>query len=139
MNEAQFRGEDSDLAKNLTEDSEGLVETRVVIYRFREFLEVNHNNQNAGIVPSRNKYLIETSMMVRELTGKDIVLNAGLYAVGDIMATSRIPVFPADGRLNLEADKLLYFGRIFTLRGKPWAVPMAGGNVIWKHVWRLAE
>jgi hypothetical protein len=83
--------------------------------------------------------LFEVWVSVRLLTGKDIVLNAEIYSLGDLEVTSKTPVFAADGKLGLEADKLKLGGRIYTMRGKPYQVPIAGGIMHYRSVWRLAE
>jgi hypothetical protein len=112
------------------------MERRVVLKRFSSF---TGGNTEAGQAPTRNNVLIEMSCGFRLITGKDILLSNGLYAIGDSEITTEMPVFGADNRNVTQADKMLLDGQDYTMVGKPYPVPMGGGTTFYKSVWRRAS
>ena len=135
MIQDQFIGEDSEASRSLVEDQQRAFETRVVLKRVTAY---TGSSQDKGIAQTRSNVLIETSASMRLLTGRDIIVGGGLYALGDIEITTQIPVFGADTPNATQADKMMWSGREYTLRGMPYPVPMAGGVTFYKSVWRQA-
>lgn len=135
MMQDQFLGEDSQASRSLVEDQQRSFETRVVIKRVTAY---TGSSQDKGIAQTRTNNLIEASASARLLTGKDIIVGGGLYALGDIELTTQIPVFGADTPNGTQADKIIMDGRDYTLKGNPYRVPMAGGVTFYKSVWRQA-
>lgn len=134
--ENHFVGEDSQNFKSLAEDQQAVFNAKVVIQRFRSF---SGGDVLAGVIASRTAFLIEAWVSLRVLNGKDVGINSNLFAVGDLEMTSKRPVFEADKIKSIEADKMIWKGREYTMRGKPYPVPAAGGFTFWKSVWRMSE
>ena len=131
----QFLGEDSQSSKSLAEDGRNAFDARVVIKRTTAY---TGTSQDKGVAQSRTTNLIETGAGMRLMTGKDIIDGSGLYALGDIEVTTSLPVFGADTVNGIQADKLIWEGREYTMQGRPYRVPLAGGTSFCRSVWRQA-
>jgi hypothetical protein len=133
MNQDQFLAEDSRSTRDDVTDQQRTLERRVVIRRFKEYVG---GDVIGGTSPQRVDYLIEASFQFRMMTGKDILSSGGIYALGDMEGTSQMPVFAADDRANHEPDFMTLDGHTYMIIGKPFPVPMAGGAVFYRSVWR---
>lgn len=133
MNQDQYLAEDSRSTRDDVTDQQRTLERRVVIRRFKEYIG---GDVIGGTSPQRVDYLIEASAQMSLLTGKDILSSGGIYSLGDINITTQLPVFAADNRANHEADFMTLDGQTYMIVGKPFPVPMAGGAVFYRSVWR---
>jgi hypothetical protein len=138
MNQEQYLGEDGESSRSLVQDQQRSFNRLVVLKRFSSFTP-SVEGTSAGVAPTRNYVYIEASVSFKLVTGKDILLSNGLYAIGDAETTSLLPIIAADGRTGAEADKMIIDGQDYTLVGKPWPVPMAGGVMQYRAVWRRAS
>jgi hypothetical protein len=138
MMQDQYLGEDGEVSWSLVQDQQRSFNRIVVLKRFSSFTP-SAEGTAAGVAPTRNYVYIEASVSFKLVTGKDILLSNGIYSIGDAETTSMLPIISADGRAGSEADKILIDGQDYTLIGKPWPVPMAGGVMQYRAVWRRAS
>ena len=129
----QFDGADSQLARDLVEDQQMLLETRGVIKRVTG---TSGGNLAQGVQPTKTFFLIECPGQMRMMTGKDLISQGGLYMYGDLEWTSQIPIFGPDNRNKTITDFMIFEGRDYEQVGAPFRVPMAGGVTFTKSVWR---
>lgn len=130
-----YSAEDATLASELVTEQSRIIERKGVLLRYSAF---SGGTPDAGVKPTRVVVPIEISMQMRLLTGKDIVSNGGIYALGDYEGTTKTPIYAADAKLGTEADKLLIDGTTYTMRGNPYPVWFAAGVTFWRAVWRSA-
>ena len=131
-----FTSDDSTVASELALEQARILERRVVILRFSAF---TGGTVDAGTKPTRTVIPIEASVQMRQMTGKDILTNGGIYALGDVETTSRTPVYNADSKAGTEADKMLVDGMTFLMMGTPYPVWQGAGVMFWKAVWRRSS
>ena len=134
----QYLGEDGESSRSLVQDQQRSFNRLVVLKRFSSFTPSAEGTAQ-GVAPTRNNVFIEASVSFKLVTGKDILISNGMYAIGDVETTSLIPIISADGRVGTEADKMLLDGQDYTIVGKPYPVPMAGGVMQYRAVWRRAS
>ena len=134
----QYLGEDGESSRSLVQDQQRSFNRLVVLKRFSSFTPSAEGTAQ-GVAPTRNNVFIEASVSFKLVTGKDILISNGMYAIGDVETTSLIPIIAADGRVGTEADKMLLDGQDYTIVGKPYPVPMAGGVMQYRAVWRRAS
>ena len=131
-----YAGEDSVNASELTKEQTRLLERRVVLLRFLAF---TGTSQDKGKAPTRTQVPFECSGVIRLMTGKDILTNAGLYALGDIEFSSRSPMYDANNKLVTQADQMILDGVYHTMVGRVFPVFMAGGTTFYKAVFRRSS
>jgi hypothetical protein len=135
MNQDQFLPEDSELSRSLVQDQQRLLEGRAVIKRWLAF---SAGNTPDGVAKTRTNVLIETSIQYKTITGKDVLMQGTLYQIGDLEVSTEMPVFGPDNVAVTQADKMIFDGQDYTLVGKPYKVPMAGGSNCFRSTWRRA-
>jgi len=137
--DSAFLGEFSDESRSMVTAQQPLLERRIVLRRFASW---TGGNVHAGTAPTRTNYLIDVPAQMKTVTGKDIILSNGLYAIGDVDITTQLPVFGPEKKkvgsnyVGSEADEMILDNAIYILVGRPYPVPMAGGVTFYKSVWR---
>lgn len=129
----QFTGNDSQGFRDLHQETDGVMGRRAIIKRFSA---TSGGNLAQGVAPTKSFILIETACQLKYMTFRDVAVQAGLYAVGDVQLKTRLPIFGADNKTKQNVDGMILDGVPFQQVGLPFPVPGGGGVMEYQSTWR---
>ncbi len=132
----QFTNQDGQSFASLTKETDRGMGRRFVLKRYQG---ETGGNKALGVAPTKTFIYIETSGQMRVMTGKDIISQGGLYALGDIQVKTRLPIFGANNKTNQQVDTMIYDGVQYQQVGVPFPVPGGGGVIEYQSTWRKAS
>lgn len=132
----QYTGNDAESFSTLSTETDRGMGRRFVLKRFAS---QTGGDSAKGVAPTKTLYLIEVAGQVRVMTGKDILTQGGLYALGDLQVKTRIPIFGANNKTGQNVDTMIYDGVQYQQVGIPFQVPGGGGVVEYQSAWRKAS
>lgn len=131
----QFMGNDTSEFASLSSETSRGMGRRFIIKRFQS---ISGGNQAQGVAPTKTFVFIETAGSVRFMTGKDLLNQSGIYAIGDLQVRTKLPVFGANNKSGQQVDSAIFDGVDYQLVGLPYPVPGGGGTTEYQSVWRKA-
>lgn len=128
MEVTNYDGIDSSNFQNLTTDSAQMLERPIIIKRWNGYTQPAGTSAAQGIVPVASYIYISTPMQFGQVTGRDIISGGGQYILGDVNIISPLPLFEANKKSGTEKDALIVDGSTYTIVGRIFRIPLAGGT-----------